>query len=153
MRGWRLAVVGMVMPTLLGAVEPGEVLDDPALEARARALSQELRCLVCRNESIDESSAGIARDLRLLVRERLVAGDSDAEVVDFVVDRYGEYVLLSPPATGSTLILWGMPLALLLLGGGVAAAHVARQRGAAAEGLSPEEERRLAALLEEDRRA
>ena len=88
------------------AVQPDEILDDPALEERARALSEDLRCLVCRNESIDESNAPLARDLRLLVRERLVAGDSDAEVMAFVVARYGEYVLLTPKATGTNLILW-----------------------------------------------
>ncbi|WGH78347.1 cytochrome c-type biogenesis protein [Jannaschia ovalis] len=131
------------------AVQPDEVLADPVLEERARELSKGLRCLVCRNESIDESNAELARDLRLLVRERLVAGDSDAEVIAYLVDRYGEYVLLEPPATGSTLILWGAPLALLLLGGGLAVLHVRRQRrGSAAEGLSDEEEARLNALLD-----
>ncbi|WP_371153668.1 cytochrome c-type biogenesis protein CcmH [Jannaschia sp. 2305UL9-9] len=132
------------------AVLPDEVLDDPALEARARDLSQGLRCLVCRNESIDESNAELARDLRLLVRERLVAGDTDAQVIDYLVDRYGEYVLLNPPATGSTLLLWGAPLALLLLGGGVAVAHVSGQKRAPqAAGLSEEEEARLKAMLDD----
>ena len=131
------------------AVEPDEVLADPALEARARDLSRGLRCLVCRNESIDESSAGIAKDLRVLVRERLVAGDSDAEVIDYVVDRYGEFVLLNPTADGSNLVLWGAPLALLLIGGGVAVAHVRGQRATPPEGLTPEEEARLKDLTSE----
>ncbi|WP_089268400.1 cytochrome c-type biogenesis protein [Jannaschia aquimarina] len=143
-------VIACALAGAAAAVQPDEVLDDPALEERARDLSQGLRCLVCRNESIDESNATIARDLRLLVRERLVAGDTDAEVVEFVVDRYGEYVLLNPPATGGNIILWAAPLALLLLGAGVAVAHVTRQKGGG-EVLSAEEEARLAELLEERR--
>ena len=145
----RLALALCLLAAPLAAVEPDEVLDDPALEARARALSQELRCLVCRNESIDESTARVAKDLRLLVRERLVAGDDDAAVIDHVVDRYGEYVLLNPPASGSTLILWGTPLALLLLGGAFAAGHVARQRHAPAAALTAAEEARLAELTDD----
>ncbi|MEM9757408.1 MAG: cytochrome c-type biogenesis protein, partial [Pseudomonadota bacterium] len=106
------------------AVEPDEVLDDPVLEDRARAISAELRCLVCRNESIDESSAELARDLRVLVRERLVAGDSDDEVIAFIVARYGEFVLLNPPATGSTWILWLAGPALALGGAAMAIAFI-----------------------------
>ncbi|PWJ19137.1 cytochrome c-type biogenesis protein [Jannaschia seohaensis] len=133
----------------VAAVQPDEVLDDPVLEGRARDISGGIRCLVCRNESIDESNADLARDLRLLIRERLVAGDSDAEVIDFLVDRYGEYVLLNPPATGSTLLLWGAPLALLLLGAGVAVAHIRGQRTAApTDTLSEAEEARLRELTE-----
>ncbi|MBT8409419.1 MAG: cytochrome c-type biogenesis protein CcmH, partial [Alphaproteobacteria bacterium] len=101
------------------AVEPGEVLEDPALEARARELSKNLRCLVCRNESIDESNADLARDLRILVRERLEAGDSDEQVIDFLVDRYGEFVLLTPRADGSNLILWIAGPAMFVLAMGV----------------------------------
>jgi cytochrome c-type biogenesis protein CcmH len=151
MRALILALLIAVASASVGpalAVQPDEVLDDPVLEDRARELSKGLRCLVCRNESIDESNAELARDLRLLVRERLVAGDTDAEVIAYLVDRYGEYVLLEPPATGSTLILWGAPLALLLLGGGVAVAALRGQRRAAPEGLSAEEEARLNALLD-----
>lgn len=97
------------------AVEPDEILDDPVLEERARELSKDLRCLVCRNESIDESNADLARDLRVLVRERLVAGDTNVEVIDYVVDRYGEYVLLRPQATGSNWLLWAAGPAMLLV--------------------------------------
>lgn len=134
------------------AVQPDEILADPALEARARALSQGLRCLVCRNESIDESNADLARDLRLLVRERLLAGDSDAEVVAYLVDRYGEYVLLNPPATGSNLILWVAGPALLVVALGGAALYLRRRRSAAevaAPPLSEEERARVAELLKE----
>ena len=97
------------------AVEPDEILSDPMLENRARDLSQNLRCLVCQNESIDESNASLARDLRLLVRERLMKGETDQEVLEFIVDRYGEFVLLRPQANGVNLILWALtPIALLL---------------------------------------
>ena len=133
------------------AVQPDEVLDDPALEARARDISQGLRCLVCRNESIDESNADLARDMRLLVRERLVAGESDAEIVDGLVQRYGEFVLLTPQADGTNLILWGAPLLLLLAGAGVAAVHVTRQAEGAPDRLDPTEEARLRDLLDETR--
>lgn len=127
------------------AVQPDEILPDPALEARARAISQDLRCLVCRNENIDDSNAELARDLRILVRERLVAGDSDAEAVAFVVDRYGEYVLLSPRASGANLALWLAGPVLLLLAGGTAAVYLRARRGApeAPAALTPEEQRKL----------
>lgn len=150
MRALLIASLCALFALPVAAVEPDEVLDDPVLEERARELSKGLRCLVCRNESIDESSASVAKDLRILVRERLVEGDSDQAVLDYVVDRYGEYVLLNPPASGSTLILWGTPLALLLLGGGIAANHVARQRKTPSATLSEAEEARLAELMDED---
>ena len=130
------------------AVQPDEILKDPALEARARALSQELRCMVCQNQSIDDSDAPLARDLRLLVRERLTAGDSDTGVRDFVVSRYGEFVLLKPPFGASTLLLWLSPI--LVLGLGALMLFAARRRtatGAAARPLDVEEQRRLDALL------
>jgi cytochrome c-type biogenesis protein CcmH len=133
-----------------GAVQPDEVLADPALEARAREISRDLRCLVCRNESIDESNADLARDLRLLVRERLVAGDSNDEVLAFVVDRYGEYVLLRPLASGSNLILWGAGPAMLVLGLAAAGLYLRRRQmatGTPADALSDEEKRRLAEIL------
>ncbi|MEP2531049.1 cytochrome c-type biogenesis protein [Shimia sp.] len=108
-----LLMLGLAGPAL--AVQPDEILSDPQLESRARVISKDLRCLVCRNESIDDSNAELARDLRLLVRERLVAGDSNDEVVEFVVDRYGEYVLLRPKTGGSNLLLWAAgPMAFLL---------------------------------------
>ena len=134
----------------LRAVEPGEMLNDPALEARARALSKELRCMVCQNQSIDDSEASLAHDLRVLVRERLKAGDSDAQVIDFLVARYGEFVLLKPPLSWHTAALWGLPPALLLLGI-VAIAVVIRRRWTApappTESLSPAEQARLSKLL------
>ncbi|MFQ6018162.1 MAG: cytochrome c-type biogenesis protein [Kiloniellaceae bacterium] len=132
------------------AVEPDEMLDDPELEARARALSKEIRCLVCQNESIDSSNADLARDLRILVRERLVAGDSDREVLDFLVARYGDFVLLNPPMKPTTYLLWFGP-ALILLAGAIGVAVYFRRRrraGAEAAPLSPEERARLEAMLE-----
>jgi cytochrome c-type biogenesis protein CcmH len=126
------------------AVEPDEVLADPALEARARALSKELRCVVCRSESIDESHAGIAKDIRRLVRERLLAGDSDAQVLAALVARYGDYVLLKPPVRGANWVLWLAGPGLLLAGGGLAALYLRGRRGAAPEArLSDEEEAAL----------
>ena len=131
------------------AVQPDEVLADPALEARARDLSKDLRCLVCRNESIDESNAELARDLRLLVRERLVAGDSNDEAMAFIVDRYGEYVLLRPTTGGANWILWAAGPAMLLLSLGVAGAYLrGRSKPDATAGLSTEEEDRLKEILD-----
>jgi cytochrome c-type biogenesis protein CcmH len=147
-----LLALALALPLPAGAVQPDEVLADPALEARARALSKGLRCLVCRNESIDESNAALARDLRLLVRERLAAGDSDAEAIAFIVDRYGEYVLLSPTTSGANLILWIAGPAMLLGGGAIAVLYI-RRRGrageAAAAALTEAERARLAELLKE----
>jgi len=134
------------------AVQPDEILPDAGLEARARALSKGLRCPVCQNENIDDSDAPIARDLRILLRERLTAGDSDAEAVAFIVDRYGEFVLLNPPARGSTLFLWLAGPLMLLAGGGIAyAALRARGTAAPAPALSAEEEARVAELLRSER--
>ena len=153
MSGMRWLVLSLLLLAAPAhAVQPDEVLADPALEARARGLSQWLRGLVCRNENIDESNADLARDLRLLVRERLVAGDTDDEVIAYLVDRYGEYVLLNPPATGSTLILWVTGPALLLAGLGGAALYLRRRRQAGESAVAPlsEDERaRLAELLKE----
>lgn len=130
------------------AVNPDEVLEDPALEQRARTLSLKLRCLVCQNQSIDDSNADLARDLRIILRERLVAGDTDEQVIQFLVDRYGDYVLLEPPVKPITYLLWYGPAVLLLLGGAGLAIAVRRRRATpAAEGLSEEEEKRLAELL------
>ena len=137
----RAALIVLALTGAAFAVEPDEILDDPALEARARALSAELRCVVCQNESIDSSNAGIARDLRLLVRERLVAGDTDAEVLDHVVARYGDFVLLRPPWKPVTYALWLGP-ALVGLIGLLSVTLVLVRRGAAGpvEDLSPEEQ-------------
>ena len=132
------------------AVQPDEVLNDPVLEERARELSKGLRCLVCRNESIDDSNAALARDLRLLVRERLVAGDSDDEVIEFVVDRYGEYVLLQPTMGGSNLVLWAAGPMMLLLAAGGALIYLRRRAKAAPVGqdaLSAEEKARLDEIM------
>jgi cytochrome c-type biogenesis protein CcmH len=136
-----LAVLLTVWSTAAVAVQPDEVLEDPALEARARDLSAELRCLVCRNESIDESNAPLARDLRLLVRERLVVGDSDAEVIDFVTDRYGEYVLLRPNAQGANVVLWVAGPLMLVVALGVAVTTLGRRGAAVPEDDLTEEER------------
>ena len=148
----RLALILCVVAAPLWAVQPDEILDDPALEARARALSEELRCLVCRNESFDDSYAPLARDLRLLVRERLVAGDSDAEVMEFVVARFGEYVLLKPQATGANLILWLAGPLMLLCGVGLGLNYLRRRAGSEAvaeAALSDEEKSRLKQILDD----
>ena len=134
------------------AVQPDEILADPALEARARQLSQGLRCLVCRNENIDDSHSDLARDLRLLVRERLTAGDTDQQAMDFIVDRYGEYVLLNPPASGSTLILWYAPAGLAVIGLIGALVYVRRRRpqdSAPVGALTEAEKARLAELMKD----
>lgn len=135
------------------AVEPDEVLSDSALEARARALSSELRCLVCQNQSIDDSDADLAKDLRLLVRERLVAGDTDEEVLDFVVERYGAFVLLRPPFEFSTLILWLTPFVLAVFGLAFVAFRLLRAGPQSAKDrstrLSDDEEARIERLLED----
>src|ERR1700681_1535976 len=111
-----LVVLALMGAAPLHAVQVDEVLPDPALETRARAISHELRCMVCQNQSIDDSEAPLARDLRLLVRERLKAGDSDSQVVDFMVARYGEFVLLKPRMSWHTAILWAAPLTILIIG-------------------------------------
>jgi cytochrome c-type biogenesis protein CcmH len=144
------ALIVLQFVTLALAVQPDEMLADPALEARARALSRELRCMVCQNQSIDDSDAPLARDLRVLVRERLQAGDSDAQVLAFLTARYGEFVLLKPPFAWHTALLWLAPSAVLILG--VIAIVLARRRTAgrspAEPALTASEQRRLARLLE-----
>ncbi|OCP00426.1 MULTISPECIES: cytochrome c-type biogenesis protein [unclassified Ensifer] len=131
------------------AVNPDEVLADPALEARARAISAELRCMVCQNQSIDDSNAELAKDLRVLVRERLANGDSDEAVIDYVVSRYGEFVLLKPRFETKTLILWGMPAALLLVGA-ITLIVAARRRAGQTKGtpLTEDEKEKLKKLLQ-----
>ncbi|MBL8702132.1 MAG: cytochrome c-type biogenesis protein CcmH [Alphaproteobacteria bacterium] len=149
----RLAIVAAVAwPALAGAVLPHEQLADPALEARARALSKELRCQVCQNQSIDDSYAPLAADLRRLVRERLAAGDSDAQILAFVTSRYGDYVRLTPPMRLDTILLWSAP-ALCLVAGAVGLLLWSRRRPPTiGTPLDAEEERALAALLARDKR-
>lgn len=147
-----LAVLLLLVPVAAPAVQPDEVLPDPALEARAREISDGLRCLVCRNENIDESNADLARDMRLLVRERIVEGDSNDEVVDFIVDRYGEYVLLNPTTRGSNLILWLAGPAMFLLAAGIGWGYLRSRQSADAEAtpdLSADEAAQLKKILGE----
>ena len=141
-----LALFLMVAPAW--AVQPDEMLADPALEARARTISHDIRCPVCQGETIDDSNAPIARDLRIIIRERLVAGDTDAEVVDYIVARYGEGVLFNPPAKGVNLVLWLAGPALLLAGIAVAVT-AGRRRVVPETALSAEEEARVREILKE----
>ena len=150
-----MVIIALWLATLPAlAVEPSEVLDDPVLESRAREISKGLRCLVCQNQSIDDSDASLARDLRVLVRERLTAGDSDQAVVDYVVSRYGDFVLLRPPLKMSTVVLWAGPGVIALLG--LIAFIAFLRRGAATAGngtaaappLTEDEKRRVEALLD-----
>jgi cytochrome c-type biogenesis protein CcmH len=144
-----VVMLGLSGPAL--AVEPDEILSDPALEARARALSAELRCMVCQNQSIDDSDAPLARDLRILLRERLSAGASDAEVIDFLVDRYGEFILLKPRLAWHTALLWIVPPAVLVIGGVVAVMLFRRRRPSGeARPLDEAEKRRLETILSGD---
>jgi len=154
----RLVAALVVAITVAGlsnayAVQPDEIMSDPARESRARDLSRELRCMVCQNQSIDDSEAPLARDLRLLVRERIAAGDSDAQVIDFLVARYGEFVLLKPRLTPHTLLLWLLP-PLALAGGGLALWFHNRRRSRSAGSddqslfkLTADEEARLERLI------
>ncbi|MFY0691042.1 MAG: cytochrome c-type biogenesis protein CcmH [Paracoccaceae bacterium] len=149
-----IAALLIVIATPLWAVEPDEVLADAALEDRARAISANVRCVVCQNEPIDSSNAGVARDLRILIRERLVAGDSDQQVYDYLVARYGDYVLFKPPFKPSTYALWLAPFVILGIGGGAALWVLARRpRRARTEeqSLSAEEEQALSRLLNDDK--
>ncbi|RWM13163.1 MAG: cytochrome c-type biogenesis protein CcmH [Mesorhizobium sp.] len=132
------------------AVKPDEVLADPALEARARTLSEELRCMVCQNQSIDESDADLARDLRVLVRQRLVAGDTDQQVIDYIVSRYGEFVLLKPRFSLRNALLWGTPVLLLLVGGIFIVLTARSRRSTATNALTAEEQAKLDTILHRD---
>jgi cytochrome c-type biogenesis protein CcmH len=145
-------LTALLAPGLAQAVAPDEMLKDPVLEARARHLSQELRCMVCQNQSIDDSEAPLARDLRLLVRERLVKGNTDRQVLDFLVARYGQFVLLKPPFEVQTLLLWGLSPLVLLIGIGTLILMARRRRTNVLEpvALSSEEQRRLADLASPD---
>ena len=146
-----LLLLSVFAPAAALAVEPGEILANPVLEARARAITSQLRCLVCQNESIDESQAPLAKDLRLLVRRRLVAGDSNRQIFNYLVARYGDFILLKPPFEPQTLLLWFAP-AIALAGGGFAAwrAHRRSKARAADDGppLSEAERIRLASMLD-----
>jgi cytochrome c-type biogenesis protein CcmH len=147
------ALMSLMLALPAQAVQPDEVLDDPVLEARARDLSAEIRCLVCQNESIDASNAQLARDLRILVRERLVEGDSNQEVLDFLVARYGEFVLLRPPVNQATVLLWFGPALVLLIAGTVIFLRTRGRKTAVASApaaLSADEQARLDALLKSD---
>jgi cytochrome c-type biogenesis protein CcmH len=144
---WILFLLLLLAATPALAVEPAEMLDDPGLETRAREIGRELRCLVCQNESIEDSNADLARDLRLVVRERLLAGDSDAQVLDYVAARYGDFVLLQPPVKPATWALWFGPAAILIVGGFVAFFYVRGRRTAPDPlPLSAAERERLEAL-------
>jgi cytochrome c-type biogenesis protein CcmH len=145
MRALRLALLALIVAAPALAVQPGEMLKDPALEARARALSGELRCLVCQNESIDESDADLAHDIRALVRERIVQGESNAEIRAFLVSRYGDFILLKPPFETSTLLLW-FSAPLVFAAGALGIWFASRRRPPPPAPLSAEEERRLGAL-------
>lgn len=146
-----LALLLVLVASFAWAVEPDEILDDPVLEERARELSKQLRCVVCLNQDIDSSNAGVARTMRILLRERLVAGDSDQEVLAFFVERYGDFVLFRPPLKGSTYLLWFGPLVIFGLGAGIVTVAVRRGRGpgvhAATQSLSADEEREIETLL------
>lgn len=149
----RLATLAALLMALVAgpvlAVQPDEVLDDPVLETRARVISESLRCPVCLNESIDESNAPISRELRLLIRERLVAGDTNTEVIGFVVARYGEFVLMRPDTSGMNLVLWlAGPVTFVVAGGVVILTLRRRAKQADPAGLSKDEERRLAEILD-----
>lgn len=143
-----VALILCLISAPVWAVQPDEVLDDPVLEQRARALSEGLRCPVCRNESIDESNAEISRDLRLLLRERLVAGDSDAEALQFLVDRYGDYILLNPKVEGANIVLWLAAPFMLIVAGGVAFVTIrARGQATSPDDLSADEAKRLDEIM------
>jgi cytochrome c-type biogenesis protein CcmH len=142
----------LLLPAAVLAVDPDEMLADPVLEARARAISAELRCLVCQNQSIDDSDAELARDLRILVRERLMAGDADAEVVQYIVDRYGEFVLLRPVVALHTVLLWAAAPLVLLIGAAAVLIGIRKRRAAAVgEALPGAEEEAALAELEASR--
>jgi cytochrome c-type biogenesis protein CcmH len=145
-----MLVVALAWSFPVHAVQPDEMLSDPKLEARARALSEELRCMVCQNESIDASEAPLAHDLRVLVRQRIVAGDSDAQILDFLVARYGEFVLLKPRLSWHTAMLWGLPPGILLVGIivlAIAAQRRSRAPAGEAANLTAAEQARVTELL------
>ena len=152
MGGSRVFIVALMLLLALPrawAVQPDEILADSTLESRARALSKELRCMVCQNQSIDDSDAPLARDLRILVRERLQAGDTDQQVTDFLIARYGEFVLLRPRFSPRTALLWLTPLGVLVFGA-LGLAMASRRRAEREANLTPQEQARLADILRRD---
>ncbi|WP_417470493.1 cytochrome c-type biogenesis protein CcmH [Maricaulis sp.] len=140
----------MLTPAAFAAPSPDEAYADAAMERRARSLYTQLRCVVCQSQSIDESNASLAEDMRVVVRERLDAGDSDAEILAYMQARYGDYVLMLPPLQANTLVLWGLPIFILLAGGLLVFVFIRRQARALPVELTPEEEAELAALMEEE---
>lgn len=150
-----LLFVLVLTANLAWAVEPDEILENPVLEQRAREISKQLRCVVCLNQDIDSSNAGVARTMRILLRERLVAGDTDKEVLAFFVERYGDFVLFRPPLKGTTYLLWFAPFLIFGLGAGAVAVAIRRANGPSARSaaltLSDEERREIAAILKADR--
>ncbi len=143
-----LSLLMAAMPAL--AVNPDEILDDPALEARARDISTHLRCLVCQNQSIDDSNAELAKDLRVLVRERLKAGETNEQVLDYIVSRYGEFVLLNPRLSEHTILLWGMPVLLAVIGvGGIVVFSLKRRKASGGKALTESEQAELERILKE----
>ncbi len=146
-----LAIAALIASASLSrAVLPSEQLSDPKLEARARAISQDLRCVVCQNETIDDSDAPLAHDLRVVLRERLEAGDSDAQAIDFIVKRYGSFVLLKPPFRVETLLLWLGPLFVLIAGSFGVAYYMRRHSDGSVTALTPDEEARIQGILRTD---
>ena len=153
MKFFFFTVFVIFIPLVSFGVEPGELLDDPLLEERARDISKGLRCLVCQNESIDDSNASLAKDLRILVRERLVAGDSDDEVLNFIVDRYGEFSLLKPSSSGVNLILWLSGPLMLLIALVISLSFIKSNQNPKrinTKGLSDEEKRKLKTIVSEE---
>jgi cytochrome c-type biogenesis protein CcmH len=152
MRVLVLAFLAFSLAWPAAAVEPGEILADPVLERRARDISKNLRCLVCQNQSIDDSNADLARDLRVLVRERLVMGDSDSAVIRYIVARYGDYVLLDPPFKGSTYVLWFGPGVIFAFGAAAVVLFLRRRRSLAPPPLTEDEAKRIEALMDDGSR-
>ncbi len=151
MKTFAILIAALCVSAPAWAVEPQEMLKDPALEVRARAISKELRCVQCQNETIDESGAQIARDMRILVRERLQAGENDDQIIAYMVSRYGDYVRLRPRFMNSTLALWIGPFVILLAGGFVVASRL-RKGGKNPDPLTPEEQATIASLIEHGER-
>ena len=155
MKGWLYSLVLVLAATTAAwAVEPDELLDDPVLESRARELSKQLRCVVCQNQDIDSSNAGVARTMRTLLRERLIAGETDDEIIAFFVDRYGDFVLFKPRLKPATYLLWFGPAVLLAVGISVVFVTIRRRSRAVLDGtadpLSPDEEREFEAIFKEN---